>query len=473
MWYVFLFPTMWNRPWGSTRLGAQWDWFSRKSFEGVDLKLASVLPLDLMLLWSADRVDSRACAHFTHGSRLESTHGVSRVEDHDYQWVLCEYQKSVHAEYLRKPFVEVVRLAPYDTTISWQTEVVQNDLFFLEEYASATSSMTSSKVQSLWSKAHSKMLLQRNMFCRCWFVAGAMRNQARSTFSREHFVHLCTVYGGRRSHDVQYEERWRTWWEPSAALRATEYRRLTSQMKGQQPLQALRLVETMQHQGLTPDLIMYRAAISVFAKGKQSEQALCLSEAMQQKGRTQSYVSSRSRFIIITFFFSWIANTLSCTRRSKTQLFLSILHFSQRYYTIQCNNVRPTNNRELGVFVLFWMHSFLFSLCREVFFLLQSRRFRRLPRGSDVHDRIVPMAKTHIASFVQLFVGWFARSCKQWILGSCSVFWAILGATGRICFPHTVELSVRNLIFHMVRVWQNEVLHSRLTWSKPRFQIER
>merc|ERR1712107_455006 len=54
--------------------------------------------------------------------------------------------------------------------------------------------------------------------------------------------------------------------------------------KGQQPQQALQLLNQMQHRGLLPDVITYNAAISACEKGQQPQQALQLLDQMQHRG---------------------------------------------------------------------------------------------------------------------------------------------------------------------------------------------
>ena len=53
--------------------------------------------------------------------------------------------------------------------------------------------------------------LKRDVSCRSfWFLAGAMTNKARKSFSHKHFVDLGAVCDARRSDDVLCEKRRRT-----------------------------------------------------------------------------------------------------------------------------------------------------------------------------------------------------------------------------------------------------------------------
>ena len=194
---------------------------------------------------------------------------------------------------------------------------------------------------------------------------------------------------------------------------------------------------------------MYRAAISVFAKGEQSEQALCLSEAMQQKRLTQSYVSSRSRFIIITFFFSWIANTLSCIRCSKTHLFLSILHFSQRFYTI-----RSTNKQQRAcsrTFCAFWDAFISFFSVQRGVFCYNLDGFGVFPEGPTFMIVLYQWRKPTLPVLCNFLLDDLRGHVSN-------EFWAHVRSFERFWEQqvgfvfHTLDLSVRNLIFHTVRV---------------------
>ena len=54
--------------------------------------------------------------------------------------------------------------------------------------------------------------------------------------------------------------------------------------KGQQPQQALHLLQDMQLRGLVPNVITYSAAISACEKGQKPQQALHLLQELQLRG---------------------------------------------------------------------------------------------------------------------------------------------------------------------------------------------
>ena len=56
--------------------------------------------------------------------------------------------------------------------------------------------------------------------------------------------------------------------------------------RGQQSEQALQFFKVMQHQGLTPDVIINNALISACTKGKQAVQALGVFAVMREQGFT-------------------------------------------------------------------------------------------------------------------------------------------------------------------------------------------